>query len=115
MGFAGHGDLALFHGFKERGLNFGGGAVNFVGEDEVVENGTGLEFELALAFGGVVDLGAGDVAGEKVGSELDSGEARVEEFANFFMARVLASPGRPSTRRFPLARRPMRRRSIMAS
>src|SRR5262245_33351094 len=36
-------------------------------------------------------------------------------FARLLIARVFASPGSPSTRRLPLARRPSRRRSIIAS
>jgi hypothetical protein len=81
MGGSGDGDLALFHGFEEGGLDFGGRAVDLVGEDEVVEDGAGLEAELTFAFGCVVDLRSDDVGGEKVGGELDAGEAGVEEGA----------------------------------
>ena len=78
---AGDGDLALFHGFEQGGLDFGGCAIDLVGEDEVVEDRAGLEAELTFAIGCVVDLGAGDVGGKKVGGELDAGEAGVEEGA----------------------------------
>ena len=66
VGLAGDGDLALFHGFEQGGLHFGRGAVDLVREDEVVEDRSGLEAELSFSFGGVVDLGAGDIGGEKV-------------------------------------------------
>lgn len=46
-------DLTLLHGFEEGGLGLGRGAVDLVGEQEVGEDGAGLEGELGGA--GVVD------------------------------------------------------------
>jgi hypothetical protein len=59
VGCARYGDGALFHGFEQGGLNLGRGAVDFVGEYEVVEDRPGLKTELAFAFGGVVDFRSG--------------------------------------------------------
>ena len=41
------GDLSLVHGFEKSGLCAGGGAIDFVGENDIGENGTLAEFELA--------------------------------------------------------------------
>ena len=74
------GDLMLLHGFQQRGLGFGGRAVDFVGEDHVGKDRTADEAEGAAA-GGLVffdDLGAGDVGGHQVGRELDAVEAEAE-------------------------------------
>ncbi len=45
VGAAVDGDLALVHGFQQRRLRFGGGAIDLVGQQEIGEDGTGLEFE----------------------------------------------------------------------
>ena len=67
------GDGALLHGFEQRGLRFGRGAVDFVGEDEVGEDGAGLEAEHFVAsVVGFHDHAADDVGGHEVGSELDA-------------------------------------------
>ena len=67
------GDLALVHGFEQGGLGLGGGAVDLVGQQEVGEDGAGLELE---GFGvGVVDGDAEDVAGQHVAGELQAMEA----------------------------------------
>ena len=64
------------HGFEEGGLDFGGGAVDFVGEQKIGE-------DRALAGGeggvfGVVDEGANDIGGEEVGGEGDAVELEAE-------------------------------------
>ena len=64
------GDLAFLHRFQQRRLGLGRGAVDLVGEQEVGEDRAGLEGELGGA--GVVDEGAGDIAGHQVGGELDA-------------------------------------------
>ena len=65
------GDLALLHGLEQCGLHLCRGAVDFIGQDEVGEDGTLLDLELLVAGG--VDHGADDVGGEKVGGELYAG------------------------------------------
>ena len=70
------GDLAFLHGFEEGGLGFGWCAVDFVGEDDVVEEWSGDEAEFALSGGAIFleDVCAGDIGGHEVGGELDAGE-----------------------------------------
>ena len=41
-------DLAFVHGFEQRGLRLGRGAVDFVGQQHVGEDRAALEFELLL-------------------------------------------------------------------
>ena len=53
-----------------------GGAVDFVGEDDVGEDGAGLEVEGLLFL--VVDGDAEDVGGEHVGGELDAVELAID-------------------------------------
>ena len=80
VGGFGDGDGLLGHGFQKRGLGFRGGAVDFVGEDEIAKDGAGLELEDAVAF--VIiddDGGADDVGGHEVRGELDAGELEVED------------------------------------
>ena len=68
-GFA-DGDLAFGHGFEEGALDFCGGAVDFVGEDEVGEEGALFGGKLAGAW--VVDEGSDEIGWEKVRGELDA-------------------------------------------
>src|SRR6185369_171402 len=72
VGLAAEGDLPLLHGFEQGGLHLGGGAVNFVGEDEICEHRAagGVVFSVA----GVVDQRADDVRGEQVRGELHAVE-----------------------------------------
>ena len=77
--FATEGDLLLLHGLEEGGLNLGGSAVDFVGKEEVGENGA--------SFGGkflgsrVVDVGADNVGRKEIGGELDSPEVGRESLS----------------------------------
>ena len=75
-GFAADADVAFLHGFEQGGLDFGGGAIDFVGEDDVGEDGAAADFELGGL--GVVDLGAGEVGGQEVGRELEADEVGVD-------------------------------------
>jgi len=70
------GDLALFHGLEQGALHLGGGAVDFVRQDEVGEQGTELGHEVA----GVPpkDHGADQVGRQQVRSELDARELGVD-------------------------------------
>jgi len=71
---AAHRDLVLLHRFQQGGLDLGRRAVDFVGEDDFVEQRAFDEFELAL----VINVGAGEVARQQVGGELDAAEAAVD-------------------------------------
>ena len=78
-GLPADGHLPLLHGFEEGGLDLGGGAVDFVGEDEVGEDGAAVGGELASLR--LKDHGARDVAREEVGGELDAFEVDAESGA----------------------------------
>ena len=54
----------------------GGGAVDFVGEDDLGDNGAGAELELAGLL--VEEVHAGDVGRHEVGGELDATEGAGE-------------------------------------
>src|SRR5579862_6709070 len=73
-----HRHLSLVHGFEESGLGARGGAVDFVGEDDVGEDGALAKFEFA-GFG-IVDADAEDVTGQKIRSELDTLKGAMEGF-----------------------------------
>ena len=64
-----HADLPFAHGFQKSRLYLGGGPVDFVGEHEIMEYRTTLEFELPCFR--TVDFTAGDVRGQQVRRELD--------------------------------------------
>jgi hypothetical protein len=69
----------FLHGFEERGLGFRSGAIDFVAEQEVAENGSGREFEAGAADAIVdEDLGADEIGGHEIRGELDSLEAEVQ-------------------------------------
>ncbi|HEY6412152.1 MAG TPA: hypothetical protein VIX42_00605 [Edaphobacter sp.] len=108
-------DLTFFHRFEQRGLNLGGCAINLVGEHKVVEDRLGLETKLTFTFGGVVNLEPVMSDGRRSGVTWMRESPASRNVESFLMARVLASPGSPSTRRLPLASRPMRSLSIIAS
>ena len=80
MSIAAHRDLPFLHGFQERGLRLGGSSVHFVGEDDIREDRPAQKLELPdarrLVF--LDHLGAGDVRGHQVGSELDAVVAQVQ-------------------------------------
>lgn len=78
VGAAADRNLALGHGFEQRRLHLGRGAVDLVGQHQVMEDRALLEHEGAGLR--TVDLGAGDVGGEQVGSELDTVELGFEAF-----------------------------------
>ena len=64
-------DLALLHDLQQRGLRLRARPVDLVRQDDVGEDGAGVELEGSGLL--VVDGDAGDVAREQVGRELDAG------------------------------------------
>lgn len=69
--------MAFLHGLEEGGLGFGGGAVDFVGDEEGGEDGAGGEGELVALE--VKDVGTGDVGGHEVRGELDALEGAAHD------------------------------------
>ena len=62
------GDLAFVHGFQQRGLRFRGSAVDFVGQKNVGEDRTVLEFELLRDRG--IDGNSHNIGRQQVAGEL---------------------------------------------
>ena len=78
-GYAHYGNGMFLHGFQKSGLSLGGSTVNFVGKYDVAENRTGLELEGRVAvFAFYYDVSTGYVGRHKVGSELYTGERKIE-------------------------------------
>src|SRR5690606_5840692 len=71
-GLAANTHLMFGHRFQQRGLHLGRSPVDLVGQHQVVENGAWLEAEGTIL--GPEDFGAGDVAWQQVGRELDAME-----------------------------------------
>jgi len=68
-------DLVLLHGLQQGGLGLWRGAVDFVGQNQMGEDGPVLELELAApARGFHHDVGAQDVGRHQVRRELDAVE-----------------------------------------
>ncbi len=65
---AAHGHLALTHRFQQRGLHLRRGTVDFVGQQDRMEDRTGYEFE--AAFLRAPDLGTGQIGREQIRGEL---------------------------------------------
>jgi len=73
-----NGDLRFVHGFEKSGLRARRGAIDFVGEHHIGENGAGAK----LKFAGlrIVDTDAENVGGEQVRGELNALEGAVKGF-----------------------------------
>ena len=65
-------------------MGFRGGAVDFVGEDDVCEQRSGLENELAAAVDLLEDGVSRDIAGQEVRGELDALVLQAEELGKAF-------------------------------
>ena len=77
---AADGDFTFLHGLQQRGLSFGGSAVNFVRKQDVGEDWTLDEAELAPSIFVLVEhIGARDVRGHQVGGKLNTIEAYVDD------------------------------------
>ncbi len=75
-----HRDLLFLHGFQQGGLGTRGGAVNFVGEQDVDKNRTAAEFELTGLL--VKDRNAGHIIGQEVGGALQALELPAQADGN---------------------------------
>lgn len=84
-------DAALLHDLEQRRLGLRARTVDLVREDDVGEDGPGVELEHALLL--VVDADAGDVAGEEVGGELDAGVGALHRLPHGPRERGLPRPG----------------------
>jgi len=72
------GDLRFVHSFEKGGLRAWRGAIDFIRENDVGEDGALPELELARLR--IVDADAENVGGEKVGGELDALKGAMKRF-----------------------------------
>ena len=70
-------DLVLLHDLEQCRLDLGRGAVDLVGEEEVREDGAGLDVEAGLV--GAVDPRPDEIGGHEIGRELDALERAAED------------------------------------
>ena len=91
LGFAVHADLRFVHGFEKRRLRARRRAIDFVGEHDVGENGSGTKLKFAILR--VIDADAENVARKQVRSELNALEAAVKRFGERLRQRSLADAG----------------------
>jgi len=84
----------FLHRFEHRRLGFRCGAVDFVGQDDLSEDGAGLELKLAFAGRGVFhdDIGADDIGGHQVRRELNPPELERENVTQRADQQCLAQP-----------------------
>ena len=71
---AGHGHLALLHGFQQRGLDLGRCAVDLIRQHDIGEDGARFEAEGVLPALSVQDLRSGDIGRQQIRCELDAGK-----------------------------------------
>ena len=94
VGSGAAGDGALLHGFEQRRLRFGGGAVDLVGQNQVGEDRTGLEAQRLGAVVAAFDHHAAhDIGGHEVGRELNAGVFQVQSPSQRAEQCGLAQPG----------------------
>ena len=91
VGRATDGDLLLLHRLEERRLHLGGRAIDLVREDDIGEDRSLLDHE--LAGGLIVDLRPHDVRRQEVGGELDAREARGDRLGEGPHGERLRQPG----------------------
>ena len=74
--------MALLHGLEQCTLHLGRGAVDFVGEEEIGENGTLLHAETLLLL--AIDERTDDIGRKEVGGELHAAEFGIDELCERF-------------------------------
>ncbi|KAG1085500.1 hypothetical protein G6F40_014186 [Rhizopus arrhizus] len=93
IGVASHGDLAFAHRFQQRRLHLGRRTVDFIGQQDRVEDRAGHELE--AAFLRAPDLGAGEVGRQQVRGELHAREVGFQPCCQRADRRGLGQPRRP--------------------
>ncbi len=90
----GHGHPVLLHRFQQCRLRLGRGPVDLVGQQDVGEYGSLLEFELAAPLGRFEhDVRADQVGGHQVGGELDALELQPQRVRQGAHQQRLAQSG----------------------
>ena len=91
VGVAFDGYLAFAHGFEQCALIAGSCAIDFVGQQDVGEDGTWAKFEVAGRR--PVDAGTEDITGKQVRCELHADEAAAKRFGDGAGERSFAEAG----------------------
>lgn len=81
MALFAYGNGFFFHRLQQGGLCLGRGAIYFVGQYDVRENGPGLKLEDFLLAALLNDICSCDVGGHEIGSELNTREPQVHHRA----------------------------------
>lgn len=92
MPFAVHADLAFAHGFQQRGLRARRSAIDFIGEQDICENGSLMKVELLIAL--TENRNTQNVRRQQIGRELDAFERRVERKRQSFGQRCFSGAGK---------------------
>ena len=100
-----HRDLPLLHRLQQGRLRLGRGAIDLVGQHDVMEQRPGQEAELAVARRAVLlqDVGPGDVGRHQVGRELDAAEAHRQALGQRADHQRLGQAGNPFQQAMPPA------------
>ena len=92
----------LLHRFEEGGLRLGRSPVDFIGQDDVGEDGPLDELHAAAAVAGLFeDFRAGDVRRHQVGRELNSLKFQVKDLGDRADEQGLRQPGRTGDQAMP--------------
>ncbi len=92
IGRAFDGDLVLGHRLEQSGLGSWGGAVDFIGEEDVAEQRALLEQKGSR--GGIEDVDAGEIGGQEVGGELHAlGVCALDVLGEFLSERGFSGAG----------------------
>ncbi len=100
IGHAIHRHLSLLHRLQQRRLRLGRGSIDLVAEQQVREDWSAVERELAALH--VEDAVPGDVAGHQVGRELHPAEVAREDATQRVDKQRLAQPGNAFDEDVPL-------------
>ena len=93
-------DLALLHGLQQRGLDFCRRAVDFVCQDQVMEQRPFAKLESTLL--GTVYLGPGQVGRQEIRGELQPVEVALDAFRQHLDRTSLGKTGRAFNKQMPI-------------
>ena len=103
MPFPGRGDLMLLHGFEQGSLGFGRGAIDFVGQDDVGEDGSFYESEGPSLWGFRQDFGPRYIRRHQIGGELDALEFQSKDLRHRFYQERFGQAWGPGDEAVPAA------------
>ena len=93
MNLAADRDALFLHGFEQRRLRLGRGAIDLIGEDNVGEHRPALKLKNFTPRWMVGQhVGAGDISRHKVGRKLNAREAQTQNFAEASHHQSFAQP-----------------------